>query len=602
MTKKLAFLFLAVTLVFSACRKDTDTTTMMTTGGGTDNPPTPTSEIVIGNLIGNITDELNNPVEGAAVQLKSNTTFTDENGNFSFLNTQMEDDGALLTINKAGFFEAFDRVRATANQTSYTRIQLLDRSIIGSFPAGAAESVAFDGASVAFQSNGFVDDTGADYTGTVNVAAKWIDPTSDVLDLQMPGDLRAIDAENEFAALQSYGMIAVDLIADNGSDLQLKEGLTAEISLPIPSEISNNAPATIPLWSFDEEQGLWVEDGTATKVGNLYVGNVSHFSFWNCDAPFPLIEMEGQIVDENGDPIDQAYVCIDFANDSGYGAGGWSNEDGIFGGKIPQDEPLILSVKNQCWDPIFTTEIGPFSDDVDLGQISVTNYSSFVVGVSGTLVNCDGDPVANGYAQVNTDSSSYYQFPIQLDENGNWSTEFLVCENDLNVAVSGYDLDGVDGPLTSEVFTFTAAAGTDIDAGVIEVCIELDEFLNATADGVETFFIPSISNDGDFHRITGNGGGSPNTQDSLSSFTLEYIGTGVGTYSGEDVQFLSVFNFDPTTGNEEGYFCEGQCDIIVEITLYEDLGGFVQGTYSGTAFDFMQNTIPVNGSFRIRRD
>jgi hypothetical protein len=35
------------------------------------------------------------------------------------------------------------------------------------------------------------------------------------------------------------------------------------------------------LWSFDEAKGLWKEEGQAIKTGSNYVGDVSHFSFWN---------------------------------------------------------------------------------------------------------------------------------------------------------------------------------------------------------------------------------------------------------------------------------------------------------------------------------
>ncbi|MER3463504.1 MAG: hypothetical protein C4329_02890, partial [Chitinophagaceae bacterium] len=32
----------------------------------------------------------------------------------------------------------------------------------------------------------------------------------------------------------------------------------------------------------DETSGIWKEESTATKQGNVYVGDVKHFSFWNC--------------------------------------------------------------------------------------------------------------------------------------------------------------------------------------------------------------------------------------------------------------------------------------------------------------------------------
>ena len=71
MTKKFAFLFLAIAIVFSACRKDTDVTTSTSNGGDGGNG-IPPSVIVTSSLIGVVTDEYNNPVQGASIRLNSN--------------------------------------------------------------------------------------------------------------------------------------------------------------------------------------------------------------------------------------------------------------------------------------------------------------------------------------------------------------------------------------------------------------------------------------------------------------------------------------------------------------------------------------------------
>ena len=34
--------------------------------------------------------------------------------------------------------------------------------------------------------------------------------------------------------------------------------------------------------------------------GNEYSGEVGHFSFWNCDAPFPLVEICGKVITSDG--------------------------------------------------------------------------------------------------------------------------------------------------------------------------------------------------------------------------------------------------------------------------------------------------------------
>jgi len=59
----------------------------------------------------------------------------------------------------------------------------------------------------------------------------------------------------------------------------------ATITMPLSGLLSAAPPTSIPLWYFNESNGLWKQDGTATKTGNTYVGEVSHFSWWNCDLP-----------------------------------------------------------------------------------------------------------------------------------------------------------------------------------------------------------------------------------------------------------------------------------------------------------------------------
>jgi len=140
-----------------------------------------------------------------------------------------------------------------------------------------------DGAKVTFGSNTIIDSNGNLYNGSVSVYAHWYDPTSEDLSLTMPGDLRATDALGNEVQLATFGMLAVELETPDGQPLNISEGNTAELTFPL-EELADGAPNEIPLWYLDEESGIWKEEGQATKVGNTYVGEVSHFSFWNCDG------------------------------------------------------------------------------------------------------------------------------------------------------------------------------------------------------------------------------------------------------------------------------------------------------------------------------
>lgn len=77
----------------------------------------------------------------------------------------------------------------------------------------------------------------------------------------MPGSLRGTRTDSPEVVLQSFGMVAVEITGANGEALQLANGKTASISFSIAPSLLSFAPARIPLWYFDENTGLWKEEG-----------------------------------------------------------------------------------------------------------------------------------------------------------------------------------------------------------------------------------------------------------------------------------------------------------------------------------------------------
>ena len=88
----------------------------------------------------------------------------------------------------------------------------------------------------------------------------------------MPGNGRARDASGNLVDLISAGMMTVDFFDAAGNKLQVATGKTATIQMDLPqgtASIGGTAMvvgAAIPLWHFDEAQGLWIEEGTGSVV------------------------------------------------------------------------------------------------------------------------------------------------------------------------------------------------------------------------------------------------------------------------------------------------------------------------------------------------
>lgn len=190
----------------------------------------------------------------------------------------------------------------TAGQTTRVRLVLTPVGVTANVAVatGGTVSVPNSTAQVSLQPNTLVDfATKAPATGTVTVQVTPIDPARDPA--AMPGNFLAQPTTGTAATpIESFGAVKVDIRDAAGRRLDLAANQTATIRVPVSTR-SQDVPATIPLYFFDEDKGLWVQEGTATLQGSgadrYYEGQVRHFTFWNCDRPLETIIVRGCVVD-----------------------------------------------------------------------------------------------------------------------------------------------------------------------------------------------------------------------------------------------------------------------------------------------------------------
>jgi hypothetical protein len=254
--------------------------------------------------------------------------------------------------------------------------------------------------------------------------------------------------------LETFGMIGVELKGSSGQDLKVKTGQKADLLFPIPAAILANAPATIDLWHYDETKARWVQEGKATKSGNNYLAQVSHFSFWNCDAPFPLVEFCAKLVDDaSGKPLNNVGVKI--VRPNGSAAYGRTDSSGNICGKIPKNEALVLQILNPCNEGSSSVNIGPFTNNTSLGIIKVVIPAISQVILSGTVTDCNNSPLANGIVSVYSAGGQSYSTSVV---NGNYQLTVLNCGNQpVNYSVTAVDLNAFQQNVP---VTVTATSGT----------------------------------------------------------------------------------------------------------------------------------------------
>ncbi len=472
--------FLLIVLLASACRKDEITND---------------EDIIIINtnedgevgLQGHVTDVSKRSLAGAQVTVGDQTVFTDDYGFFVMDDADVLNGNVTLTIRKEDYITQFKKILVSdAQEFSFVRSSLISEEGHSSFFEASQGGSLFGNAehSVTFEPNSIMTEAGENYDSTVLFTSYYVDPSRADLGEVMSGDLSAINSQGEEVQLISFGMLYGELFAPNGTPLQIKEGHTATIEIPIPSNAINQAPEQIPLWSLNEETATWIEDGVAVKQGNRYVGKVSHFSFWNCDAPYPIVRANGCITNQDGVPLSNTTIFVTVP-ELGVTRYCTTDREGCFYGKFPLGEDMLIGVYNDCGEDTFIP-FGPFTSDTEIGTL-VFDISQFAVLIDGKLENCSFQPVFPGIVEVVKDDNQVILIPT--NEAGIFSHSHFTCGGE-KINVRGIDPLALVESETSqyELIDF-------VNVGTLSACgQEIPEFVKFTFDGSLNLFTNIMAN------------------------------------------------------------------------------------------------------------
>ncbi|WP_412983812.1 hypothetical protein [Pontimicrobium sp. IMCC45349] len=555
------------------------------------------------NFLGTVVDKNNNPIENVTITVGSSIASTDSNGVFIINNANVNERFAYIKASKAGYIHG-SRAVVPSSGTNKVTIMLLDETVIGTTNSGSQETFNLDnGASVSLEGE-YIKEDGTAYSGSVDVIMHHLDPEDENMSNQMPGMLYAANSQNEERMLQTYGMLAVELRGSGGEDINLAEGSTAEIRVPLATNLVASAPATIPLWYFDETHGYWIEDGQANLVGNEYVGTVTHFSFWNYDAQFPAVNLCINVVDENDNPISNLSITLTHSN-SDYlypTSSGYTNENGEVCGLVPSNETLELNAYSYdaCGsNTIYTSNIGPFSTDSTITiMIPIQDNPEIITEtITGNFNDCNSNPVIDGYVNLTYGNQSY----IDIVDDGNFEITLIRCAGDDTFQISGADYTNLQ--TTGEInYTFTTPT-TNI--GTITSCNDVTEFIQFTIDGVEEHLIIEW-----IDAYFGENGQTTDFSLNIYAQTNDNFGCFFLFGSLNDAPYIGTYDhLDWNTPGDTGMTiqeCNDIADennnIIYNLTAIGDVGEYIDINFSGDYQDFQGNTHTITGVIHVLRD
>lgn len=589
--KTALFLILLAPIIFNSCKKDL------------------ADSIVISDysnltaISGLVKNKQGNPIAGVTITASGKTTVTDGNGAF-LVNEVTYNDRAFVVGSKTGYFNGSVGIKPKKGEITRIEMRMLENAPNFSItPTSVQDLNLSNGAGIRINANSIASPGGGIYTGNLNVAVIHLNPMdADFADITPGADLIGRTTNGTERQLESYGMLMVQLTDDSGNELQIAPGNTSTVTMPVPAEMLGNAPATIPLWHFNEISGIWEEEGQATLQGNNYVGTVTHFSTWNCDAPFDRGTVRGRILDCNGQPVEGIKVRIGQTN-------GITDNQGYYERFVPAGVDFSVQVNQPL--------LGIVSNNVNVNSIAngqtfeVQNISILCPAYVSCTITCSTNFPIIGYGAINWNGNSLIG---NIEGDGTFRIAVPPTGENASLTVVN-SLSGFSETLT---VTFPSVAGGITNAGTVDVCentsptnpsgnnllqsfiINGDGFTNQTITissvPIASFAIYSVSGNATIAIAAGEQG---------NSISLSFPGNNIGSFdiTNNDI----VFSY--TAGANT--YAMGD-NFTINVTQYGNIGGKIKGNFSGDAKRFVYNQVtqtvdefPVtitNGIFELQRN
>ena len=351
-------------------------------------------------LQGIVTDINNNPLGGVQVISGATTVATtDSDGRFIITKVGVVNKRAVLKFEKSGYF-TLTRSGVKEKEMFIAAILHLkgdsDISTHKTFSTEKATTLNVGNMKVDIPSSSIMKADGKEYSGEVKADMLYLSPDNEKFASMMPGgDLAGIRENGDASMLISYGMSDVVFTDAAGNPLQIKSGTSAKVSFPVPESMKDNPPASMPLWSFDEEKGTWIEEGVFTLEGGVYVGMATHFSWINCDDPDPPTDVWGLVVDCNHEPLPNVEV---FSGQTSIR----TNSKGEYSGKIPANKATTLTVTVLGVTVTKTLPGYPEGANTKIPDFEMPCG----VKIKGKVTDCDNRPIVN--TKVSTEITATY--------------------------------------------------------------------------------------------------------------------------------------------------------------------------------------------------
>jgi len=251
-------------------------------------------------------------LQNVEVDIAGCKTYTDANGYYALSNIPSTSRVA-INFEKKGYMKHSSIITITEKNPNYVEFALAGDKKSWSFSSKNGTS---DNNVIISSETQYTTNNNENYNSEIKASYSAYKINANTIE-KLPGDYRGIDSNGLIVDFVSYALMNLELKDSDGNRLKNSEPITLKVS-----NLSNLKEDTIPLWYYNYDRGIWIEDGLAEKDENgNFICEISHPGTWSLSKP---IESEmgiyiGRIVDADQNPISHVRVKAEGQN--------WINED-----------------------------------------------------------------------------------------------------------------------------------------------------------------------------------------------------------------------------------------------------------------------------------
>lgn len=415
-------------------------------------------------------------VSDAQVRIGNKTVTTDRNGIYIIKDAEVFENFALAEVTEQGYNNRFRSIIPKESGYNTLRIPLNNYSFFNLADLVQNDSIRINHnfSKLRMKAN-FTSENGSAFNGEGIFIFNYVSPLGISPYFASNGIRLGQSQQNRRKYVRSYGFVELDFLSTPNYDpinIDLDANNPAFVEIDIREEDLSDAPDEISIWHFDENVGYWKEQGTATKINNTYVAAIPKKGKWNFAVANGYAEACINLQPQNIDSK-KPYRLYITSSDSFFRVfydGVVHANDGSVCIPLPKNESInayVYAADLSCQEQGLHIEpIGTLSDNTNF-TISFTDEAVNKVRVTGTITDCSGQPLRNGYVLVPPIENSYFS-KVNAFGISNGIIDFTIDDcflDNLNVQI--YDFENSQD---KTVFNASLTGENTIDLGNLNIC------------------------------------------------------------------------------------------------------------------------------------